>query len=186
MKFVLFFFAIFSNSLLAQICPEDVDVIAPKLLLERGYGINTKEFPTQFIYQENLKKADLDLKDPACFDRNFKEFSKKISKDYQFEHIEIYENYHPTNPNQKIATFIVRFYDDSRTDQFLSMSDSQFDSNEPTAMHGRPADYICYAHIQFECALMDSRKVDQGKRNSGMKSIESNEQKSEKSTSKEK
>lgn len=156
---------------MAQICPENVDVIAPKLLLERGYGINTKEFPTQFVYDENLKKADLDLKDPACFTRQYKELSKKIKKDYQFEHIEVYENHHPTKPNQKIATFVVRYYDDSRTDQFLSMSESQMDSDFATAISGRPADYICYAHVQFECPLMDERKVDQSKRKNNPKSI---------------
>ncbi|GAB4418245.1 MAG: hypothetical protein OHK0056_27640 [Bacteriovoracaceae bacterium] len=156
---------------MTQICPEDVDVIAPKLLLERGYGINTKDFPTKFVYDENLKNADIDLKEPTCFNRQFKELSKKIKKDYKFEHIEIYENPHPRQPNQMIATFVVRYYDDSRTDQFLSMSESQMDSDYATAGTGKPADYICYAHVQFECPLMDERKVDQSKRKNNPKSI---------------
>jgi len=165
MKIIAVLSLLFSAQALA-ICDSYTYIKAPKLLLEEGYAKYTDKFPTQYSNDLKLKDVNIALKDPSCYSRNMEKLSPQVAKNYEYSITEIYENVNPQNAQEHIATFVIEYADDSESRMFETMGE------EESMNYGRPADYICYTQIQFECALLDKRKVDSSPRKKVAKDVE--------------
>ncbi len=133
------------------------------LQIKSGYGNTSEQY---FSYDREELGRSYKFKKNRCYQgkiNKFKATFKRLeSKGFTFTNTETYIN--NLNGTGQIATFLVTFVKDTYEGNWIEDETSAPLKEGPRA---RPADYLIYRYVHFECELKPQTQVLGGGRKSG-------------------
>ncbi|MFT6071340.1 MAG: hypothetical protein ACJAT2_000522 [Bacteriovoracaceae bacterium] len=140
------------------------------LQIKSGYGNTSKQY---FSYDLEELGRSYKFKKNRCYQgkiNKFKSSFKRLEKKgFTFTNTETYINDLPNGTGQ-IATFLVTFVKDTYEGNWIEDESSAPLKEGPRA---RPADYLVYRYVHFECELKDQTQIHSRGRKDG-KNIQKN------------
>jgi hypothetical protein len=161
----LFLFTSFISHLGAAAKEEDQQFIAEAgLQIKTGYGNTSMHY---FSYDRDDLGQSYKFKKNKCYlgkINKFKKTIKRLEKEgFTFTSTETYINQLP-NGNGQVATFLVTYVKDTYQGDWAFDEGVQDSDGGPRA---RPADYLIYRFVHFECDLKQQTQINSSARKEG-------------------
>jgi hypothetical protein len=126
------------------------------LQIKTGYGNTSKHY---FSYDQEDLGRSYRFKKRRCYagkvNRFKATFNRLSKKGFTYTSTETYIN-DLANGNGQIATFLVTYVKDTYEGNWIEDETNEATSGETV---GRPADYLVYRYVHFECELKEQTQI---------------------------
>ncbi len=151
-----YLFLIFTLINMAQ--ADDQFIVDSGVQVKSGYG-NSEMY---ISYDRENPDVDFNYVSNSCYAGKINKYKNKMaeleSENYIFTNTEIYKNIVP-GTEKEVATFLVTYVKDTYEGNWEIDNTSSTEEEDLSGPRARPADYLVYKFIHFECELKPETRV---------------------------
>ncbi|MBK25372.1 MAG: hypothetical protein CME70_15360 [Halobacteriovorax sp.] len=161
MKYLFLFFALINMA-----NADEQFIVDPGVQIKSGYG-NSEMF---ISYDRANPDVDFNYVSKGCYSGKINRYKNKMaeleSEDFIFTNTEIYKNIVP-GTEKEVATFLVTYVKDTYEGNWELDDTGASEEEDLSGPRARPADYLVYRFIHFECELKPETRVHDQSRKEG-------------------